>query len=203
MRDDRRDSFVEELLEASLKQYHSEEPRSGLELRVLAGVRSRERAAGRRTLGWAVAVCSAMLAALVLALHFIRAPLRQPAPNAARLQESGAHRAPLQGATPPAMVSQQQPRGSGGLGQGLKDKPGPPKPEVLAARRPEQFPTPYPITEQEKLLLVYLDKATEPDSAAGTNQIGVAPVGDLEIPGIKIAALEIKALDDSQSKQQK
>ena len=38
MRDDEPDSFVDELLEASLRQYRGEEPRSGLETRILAGI---------------------------------------------------------------------------------------------------------------------------------------------------------------------
>jgi hypothetical protein len=60
-----------------------------------------------------------------------------------------------------------------------------------------------PLTQQEKLLLAYLSKATKPDLVARTNQTVEAPVSDLEIPGIKIAALEIKPLDDSQSEQEK
>jgi hypothetical protein len=59
------------------------------------------------------------------------------------------------------------------------------------------------LTEQEKLLLVYFDKATKPDLVAGTNQANEAAVGDLEIPEIRIAALEIKPLNDSQSEQGK
>ena len=45
MHDDEPDPFVNELLEASLKQYRGEEPRSGLEMRILAGVRTQARAA--------------------------------------------------------------------------------------------------------------------------------------------------------------
>jgi hypothetical protein len=51
MHDDKRDQFVDELLEASLKQYGGEEPRSGLETRILASLRTRERAVQRRWLG--------------------------------------------------------------------------------------------------------------------------------------------------------
>jgi hypothetical protein len=60
-----------------------------------------------------------------------------------------------------------------------------------------------PLTEQEKLLLAYLDKATKPDFVAGTSQTDEASFGDLEIPRIKIAGLEIKPLKDSQSDQEK
>jgi hypothetical protein len=51
--------------------------------------------------------------------------------------------------------------------------------------------------------LAYFGKATKPDLVAGTNQANEAAVSDLEIPKIKIAALEIQPLDDSQSQQEK
>jgi hypothetical protein len=74
---------------------------------------------------------------------------------------------------------------------------------VTRRSRPEQFPTPLPLTEQEKLLLVYLNKATKTDLVAETNQTDETPVSDMEIPRIKIAALEIKPLDDSQSEPER
>jgi hypothetical protein len=200
MRDDKPDQFVDDLFEASLKQYRGEEPRSGLEMRILAGVRTRERAARRRWLGWAAAVCAGILAVIALTLHFARAPLRQPTPSASLSSKgSGTHRAPLRSATPPATVSQLQPglrlRGSGGPAHGPKEKPG-----VRATKRPEQFPTPYPLTEQEKLLLAYLNKATKPDLTVETDEI---PIDRLEVPEISVAALNIRPLDDSQSEQEK
>jgi hypothetical protein len=200
MHDDEPDPYVDELLEASLKQYRGEEPRSGLEMRILAAVRTQERAARLRWLGWAVAVCAGILVAIALTLHFARAPHRQLTPSAELSpKESGARRAPLQAAKPPApaMASQQ------------RALSGPPRPVAGVRRvatrrsRPEQFPSPLPLTEQEKLLLAFLEKATEPDLVAGTNETDVAPVSDLEISRIKIAALEIKPLDDSQSEQEK
>jgi hypothetical protein len=74
---------------------------------------------------------------------------------------------------------------------------------VTPRSRPEQFPTPLPLTEQEKLLLAYLDKATQPDLVAGTNKTDETTFTELEIPSIQIAPLEIKSLDDSQSVQEK
>jgi hypothetical protein len=66
--------------------------------------------------------------------------------------------------------------------------------------RPEQFPTPLPLTEQEKLLLAYFNKTAKPDSIPGTDENSA---GGLEIPRIIVAALQIEPLDDSQSKQGK
>jgi hypothetical protein len=190
MHDDKPAPFVDELLEASLKQYRGEEPRSGLEMRILAGIRNRQRAARRRGLGWAVAACAGTLAIIVLTLHFARAPLRQPTPRAALPQ-------PVTTQPAPPMVSREQ------LRLGPRKPPGGVRRVATRRSRPEQFPTPLPLTEQEKLLLAFLNKATKPDLVAGTNETEEAPVSDLEISRIKIAALEIKPLDDSQFEQGK
>jgi hypothetical protein len=201
MHDEKRDQFVDDLLEASLKRYHSEEPRSGMEMRILGGVRTRERAARRRGLAWAVAACVGTLAIIVFMLHSVPTRNRQAAPSAALpLRESGARRAALQ----PAVA--QQPLPSLGAHRAPLQMRGPVarvRRVVTHRSRPEQFPTPLPLTEQEKLLLVYLNKATKTDLAAETNQTDETPVSDMEIPRIKIAALEIKPLDDSQSEQEK
>ena len=203
---DQRDQFVEELLEASLKQYRGEEPRSGVEMRILAGLRTRERAARRRWLVWAVTVCAGAVAIVVIVLHSIRAPVRQPTPSASLPpKESGAQRAQLRAAKPlaPEMVAQ-GPQGSFGAHRAPLQPPQERVGRAAAPRsRPEQFPTPLPLTEQEKLLLAYLNEASKTGWVAETNQTDESPISDLEIPGIKIAALEIKPLDDSQSEQQK
>jgi len=180
MHDDKRYPFVDELLEASLKQYRGEEPRTGLEMRILAEVRSRQRAARRRWLVWTVAVCAGMLATIVSTLHFVRTPPRQPTPSASLPpKESGAHRAPLQ---PP------------------QQRPG----RAAAPRsRPEQFPTPLPLTEQEKLLLAYVSKAGKAGLVEGANTTDESPITELTISAIKIAPVEIEPLDDSQSEQEK
>jgi len=201
MHDDKRDQFVDELLEASLKQYRGEEPRSGLEMQILAGIRTWQRAARRRRLVWAMALCAGMLAAIGLVLHSAHAPSRQRVTSA-----SGAHRAPLQAAKPPASPGSADSRlGSPRLVQRRVKERRTTTPGDRAAwpSGPEQFPTPMPLTEQEKLLLAYVSKVTKPESAVETNEKDEAPITELRIPAIKIAPLEIKPLDDSQSEQEK
>ena len=124
---------------------------------------------------------------IALTLHFAPTQLRQPTPGASLPQ-------PAKTQTAPPMASRQQP---------LLSPHRPASKVHRVAMRPEQFPTPLPLTEQEKLLLAYLNKATKPDLVAGTNQTDEASFSDLEIPRIKIAGLEIKPLDDSQSEQEK
>ncbi len=193
MHDDKPDQFVDELLEASLKRYGGEEPRAGLEMRVLAGVQSRQGAARRRRLVWALAAGAGMLAAIVLALHSARAPRREPVISA-----SAPRQAAKTAASPGSAASRNwSPRHV----QGPREKPRTPKPGVRATEpsRPEQFPTPMPLTEQEKLLLTYFAHATKPDLFAETGKAD----GAAEISTIEVAPLEIEPLDKSESGQGK
>jgi hypothetical protein len=197
MHDDKRDQFMDELLEASLKRYGGEEPRSGFEMRILAGIRTRERAAQRRGLGWALAACAGTLAIVVLTLRFAPARLGQPTPRATLSQPN---------VKPPARSGSADPRfGGPRLVRGPEKKPRTLNSGVRATRlvRPEQFPTPSPLTEQEKLLLAYVNKTTKPDLFAENSQRDQAHLRDLEMPKIEIAPLEMKPLDDSQPEQGK
>ena len=191
MHDDKPDQFVDELLEASLKQFRAEEPRTGLEMRVLAGVRSRQGAARRRRFVWALAVCAGMLAAIILVLHSARVPSRRPVASAS-VPRQVAKTAASPGSADSRIWS---PR----LVHAPREKPRTAKPAVRATKRPEQFPTPMPLTEQEKLLLTYFANTTKPDLLAETNKADAAA----EISNIKVAPLEIEPLDDSQSRQGK
>jgi hypothetical protein len=189
--DNKPDQFVDELLDASLKRYGAGDPRAGLEMRLLAGVRGRQGAARRRRLVWALAVCAGMLAAVVFLLHSARVPSRQHVTSAS---------VPRPTVEPLTSLGSADSRfGSPRLAQGPKEKPRPPKPAVRATQRPEQFPTPTPLTEREKLLLAYFAKTTKPDFLVETNKADEAA----EISNIKVAPLEIEPLDDSESGQGK
>jgi hypothetical protein len=187
MHDDKPDQFVNELLDAALKRYGGEGPRTGLEMRVLAGVRSRQGAARRRRFVWALAFCVGILAALVLVLHSARAPRREPVISASAPRQTA-----KTAASPRSADSRtRSPR----LVQGPSAKPRTARPTVRATGRPEQFPTPMPLTEQEKLLLAYFANTTKPDLLAESSKADEAA----EISNIKVAPLEIEPLDDSES----
>ncbi len=67
-----------------------------------------------------------------------------------------------------------------------------------AQRRPEQFPTPAPLTEQETLLLLYLQRTPASELATTTTE---EPIEDLKIPELAFAPLEIRPLSEGEHGQ--
>jgi hypothetical protein len=186
MHDKETDRFVDDLLDASLRQYRSQEPRAGLEGRILAKVRAREHAAGRR--GWVWALGAAAAAAVAVVAVALYVPYRRPAPVAPVPQEmAGKPEPPRAVAAPPRAPS----AAHAAVRQARR--------LTAERRRPVQFPTPIPLTEQEKLLLLYVQNTPSSELEA---QVGQQPMGDLEIPKISIAALEIKPLPGAENGQE-
>lgn len=177
--DDKERSFADELLRASLRQYASAEPRPGLEGRVLAGVRARQQAARRRQ-AWAWAVGMAGVAAIVtlLVIHW---PRPQPPPSPVAAKAPADLSAPAVAKVAPPM----QPT--------LPHRPPRPAPPSRVDTRPQQFPTPRPLSEQERLLLVYA-QSLQGSSTASLPVADENPGHDLEIPPLHIAAIRIEPL---------
>jgi len=177
--DDREKQFVDELLDASLRRYASATPRPGLESRVLAGVRARQQAARRHTAwGWAMGMAAVAALVTLLVIHWPRprpaplpvianAPANISAPSVARVTPP----------VPPPMPHR-SPRQA--LPSGVDT-------------RPQQFPTPRPLSEQEKLLLIYA-QSLKGSSAASMQVADEDPEHDLEIPPLSIAEIKIDPL---------
>lgn len=177
--DDEEKRFVDELLDASLRRYASAEPGPGLEGRVLAGVRARHLAGSRRT-AWAWGMGVAAVAALVTLL-VVHGPYRPPAPL------------PIT-AGAPANLSAPSVAKVTSTGQALTShRPQRPAPPSRVDTRPQQFPTPRPLSKQEKLLLVYAQslKGSSVTSASSADQ---DVEHDLEIPPLSIAEIKIEPL---------
>jgi len=178
--DDKNDAnFVGELLEASLKRLRSEEPRAGLESRILASVRSSDYAAQPRrwVWAWALAVSAAALIVAVVVLRFTS----RPAPRTATVSPAVQAVAP-KAETPKAVA----------VALPMSRVPGRPvRPSRSLApefRRPEQFPTPSPLTEQEKLLLRYV-RGIPP---SGPRELGdLAGAQDLKLSELFIPDLDV------------
>ena len=153
MADQEKDKQMDEMLDSLLTAYSSAEPRPGLETRILANLRdaqSREAKPAAWNFKWlwagmAVAVALIIIAvALVGGQHRIVAPptvvqKQQPAPPQPEVQRSApvragntTHpRAPRAGEVRPVNVT------------------------LALNQRPQVFPTPTPLSEQERLLLRY------------------------------------------------
>jgi hypothetical protein len=179
------DPFVNELLEASLARYRSEEPRLGLETRVLAGVQAKEQAVRRKTWLFALGAVAATVLVIFAGIYVAR---RRPAPASPIVSESAPSRfAPPVTSPPPKGNSLEHRRElvtRRALRASRRTRPTP--------RRPEQFPTPAPLSEEEKLLLAYVSQA--PKSDLSKPIIRDPEIDPLEIPQLSVAMIEIKEL---------
>lgn len=182
MEDNSKDQFVDELLEASLRRYRSEEPRAGLEGRILAQVLSSEHATRRRTWAWAIGVATAVILLVVVSFVFRRQPASIPSPEPLTATKPAS---PL--VAPPAVSVPLKPRG-----HTVRSSAATVRRATTQPSRPAQFPTPAPLSEEERLLLVYAAQSPNAETEnLTTNDLGIEP---LEIPDIMIAKIEIKKI---------
>jgi len=153
---------LDKLIDGALAGYSSAEPLAGLEDRVLGRVRAVEAARKRRRL-WAAAIPA--LAAIVLIAFFARKP-QQPVPvSKATITPAPAESA--QTLPPPSTVRPQAIR------QAVKiRKPAPPR---ELPKRP-MFPTPSPLTEEERLLMAFAESHPEALPAPLPSEIEIKPI---------------------------
>lgn len=184
-----RDHFVEDLLDASLKQFRGDEPRPGLEGRILASVRAREHAEQRRRF-WTWALGAA--ASLVLVAVVLSWPRHHPLPVSGPSTSPAPQPATKPGTPPPTTIAPQA------VSTAPKtDRHGPRV--ALATRRPQQFPTPMPLTKQEQLLLLYVKSLNRSGVVVATNPSQKDE--ELKIPELSIAALDpIRPLSGSEER---
>lgn len=179
MEDDKGRNFADDLLEAALARHASEGPRPGLEARILANVSAAERAQRPRAWAMGLGLAAATVLIVVVAMQWPRS-VRKPAP---------AESVPTVAANKPEpalTVKAPKPRKAATRLQRAR-------PAEFRMSRPAQFPTPAPLTEQEKLLLLYVKTAPKSVLAATAAKSLDEP---LEIPDLKIASLKIKELPE-------
>lgn len=170
-----RNDFFDELLDAGLARYAGEEPRPGLERRVLEKALARRRGE-RWGWTWALAAGTVTLALAGLFIVLSRRPsVRLP---------SVAQDARIKTAEPSAATEGRPYTAAPRLRRTTRGR-----------TRPEQFPTPAPLTEQEYLLFVFV--RTAPASVLATQEWWSNQERGLEIPKLTITALApIKPLSD-------
>jgi hypothetical protein len=149
------DHKLDEMLDAMLSAYSSADPRPGLETRIVASLR--EHPGGREGLWhvrWMGGVALAAAALILLLIHFSRPQPRTTAPQlATRPQQPEApathvHEDIVQ---PQVVASNHSPRHKVRIARATDAE----KQDQLGMRR-EVFPSPSPLSEQEKLLFRYL-----------------------------------------------
>ena len=151
------DQKLDEMLDAMLSAYSSVEPRPGLETRIVASLReyscSRERSWNFRWMWGGIAPASAAI--VLLLIHFSRPQQRpQTAPQlATRPQQREAPATIVEkNILPPSVVASSHSQRHKGRITRATD----PQKQYQVEVRQEVFPSPSPLSEQEKLLFRYL-----------------------------------------------
>lgn len=175
MADQEKDRQMDEMLDSLLANYSSAEPRPGLETRILANLRDAEE--NKSPAGWwnfkwlwVGAVTAAIIMALVLigGRHLIEPPTHV-----------------IVKTSQPAPQPEIQPHGPAVRNETVRIRPrkslAPTRPQNAALalnERPAVFPTPTPLSEQEKLLLSYLAGTPREEVIAQSHPDEPPVVGD-------------------------
>jgi len=188
----RGEESVDGLLGAALSRYSAAEPRPGLEQRLLTGL---SRSGGPRPSLWldwrwaGALATAAAVAVLALAVFSLREPAlpELPAPTAA---ETAAPRpVPTAGPTPepvqPPVIAEVRPapHPNAQASSHFHRSPGG---RLGAGPRLETFPAPAPLSEQERLLLLFARQSPQEAVLVAqvrnrpTEPLGVAPLPQLE-----------------------
>lgn len=164
MADQEKDKQMDNMLDSLLANYSSAEPRPGLETRILANLRDTEgREESRGWWGfkwlWAGAVLAAAIVVGVLigGKRHAAPPSRtvvqtaQPAAQQPNVQQPSVDQKAVQSSVPAAVGQERV------IHRHKTLAPAPPQNATLArSQRPAVFPTPAPLSEQERLMFTYL-----------------------------------------------
>ena len=163
---------LDELLDSLLASYSDVEPRPGIETRLLANLRAHSLSTDRNPRPiwrWFLAAAGAVAIAVSLLVIYISRPADLPQPPKIRA------------AGPPSLpavpVLKHAPRH---VGKQRVPQRNVPASIVVADVRRQVFPTPSPMSDQERLLLRYLAKTPGEEVAAQSH--GDKPEETLEAP---------------------
>ena len=182
MDDKEHNRFIDDLLDASLSRYGSATPRPGLDVRILANVRSDRQ--HRSWLVWAGGLAVGALAAVIvvgaLALMRLSTP---PAPPAPVVADQGVLTGPSSVSPPvqPPRAPHRTPLLLAHQAAVAAPKPADAEPRTV------QFPSPQPPTDQERLLVQYVRETPAPALSAVLTASAAIP--DLEIKELTITPL--------------
>jgi hypothetical protein len=175
------DRRLEEMLDAMLNDYSGERPRPGLETRVLATLREQSRQEQDRAplWRWLWGGAAAMaLVAVVLAVYIARLQAPPAPPAVSRVMK------PPPVATP--TVSRDRADRTADVRRVRHQQAQEPvtalTPPLAMAARQEVFPSPVPLTDQEKLLLRYLRHTSQEEVVAQSHSDDPAPEDGGQLP---------------------
>jgi hypothetical protein len=191
-----KDRFVDELLDSALAHQRAAEPRPDLEGRILERVRAAsEHSSGRRKARklWAAAAVSAAVVVMFVAIHVANrshSPALQtsqasnaaPAPPATEALTANAETTPRTGTARTVAEPRRIERRVRKSSQ-----------RIETPRWPSQFPTPAPLTEEQKALVQYV-RETPPEVLAEPILNAEPTVKHVEIKPLEIPPLEIRPL---------
>lgn len=160
---------LDRAIDAALARYSAVDPRVGLEGRILATLRA-ERSRLPKRAGWRWSLAAALAAVFVVAIALAWITI-QPAQIARKHHPS----ITTPGLQKPGLQKQEAQTRGNGLGNRVRSRVPSPAPsaaghrahpQVVIAALPklEQFPSPQPLSEQEKMLGRYV--TNDPDHAA-------------------------------------
>ncbi len=196
--------FVEKLLDSALLHRTKPEPAPGLEARILERVRADAGEQSDRKKLWKFWVAAVAAGAAVAMITMIYVANRSHSPAANTTQAGNAVPAPAPGEKPAANTEATlQPRSKEVVAAPMQAARRENKPARRAETRhwPSQFPTPAPLSPEEKALVQYVRGTPSEVLAASLAQEKSAGQW-LEIKPLKIPPLEIPPLSAAAARQE-
>jgi len=144
---------IDDMLDSLLANYSLAEPRPGLETRILANLREAEKKASQGWWNFKWIWAGVVTAAIIMAAVLINGRHRIEPPRNVIVKSSPAVPQPESQPQAPAVrneaarIHQRKPLAS----------PRPPNATLALNERPANFPTPVPLSEQERLMFTYLE----------------------------------------------
>jgi hypothetical protein len=181
MEPENQEHSVEKWLDIGLKRYGEAEPRPGLEVRILAGLRTEQARRASPLWQWWPALAAIVIVAAVTLPLLTRKPVpTRSIPVATYSVKTGSATLgqPTVGLRRPDTTTRSQ-----GRRKKVQRQIAPAPAKLL----PEQFPSPRPLSPQEELLLAYVKQVPAEEVAVAADRTRRA--GDLQIDDLEIAPL--------------
>jgi hypothetical protein len=151
------DHKLDEMLDAMLSAYSSVEPRPGLETRIVAGVKEQAaKSTARWGFRWTWAFAALATAALAVAVYVSRIQTHRAEPQLATRPQQPENSAPvwsIRSSSPPKVTASHPSTRRHTTPTARSTRPS--ADQVIAIKQ-DVFPSPSPLSEQEKLLFQYL-----------------------------------------------